>query len=113
MFQLRAAILKCPLSELPYPFKDFLHGAYGGASEALEKFLGNNGFGTFYHVSGWKGGGPCKGSSHAWLVKEGIIIDITGSQFNGRWPEVPQVAEVVVTNNRDFHQHFIEVYVVK
>lgn len=69
-------------SALPVSMKEFPRACCGDASILLGTFLEERGFGLATYVCGTKEGDK-DGSevSHAWLLLEGTIIDITHSQF--------------------------------
>lgn len=91
----RKAIEKCPKNLLPISFDLFPLGACGDASLVLAKFLQDNGYDGFDYVCGWK-----DTQSHAWLEKDGLIVNITLNQFDDQMPDV------VVTSNSKFHHQF-------
>jgi hypothetical protein len=74
--RLRAAIEACDLSTLPITFHEFPRGSCGDASLILAKHLKDNGQKGFAYVCGMR-----DGHSHAWLERDGLIVDITGDQF--------------------------------
>lgn len=65
--------------EVPYFMKGFPSGCCGITSELLGDYLNSMGVGTFEYV--W---GELEGASHAWLECDGVIVDITSDQFEGR-----------------------------
>ncbi len=85
------------IKKLPVSFHEFPMGSCGDASLLLGKYLDEMGLGQFYYVSG-----HLERQSHAWLEKDGVIIDITADQFT----EIND--EVVVTRNNDFYKRFEE-----
>lgn len=75
--------------------RDFPHGACGDVSELLGQYLADSGLGTWSYASGirsepfW---------SHAWVERDGWLLDITADQF-------PDVAPpVLLTDDRTWHQ---------
>ena len=48
-------------------------------AELLAAHLKDEGFGKFYYVSGWREDGS---TSHAWLEKNSVILDVTADQFD-------------------------------
>ncbi|KKN89571.1 hypothetical protein LCGC14_0237030 [marine sediment metagenome] len=65
--------------QLPYELNDFPSGCCGTVSELLGDYLNTmHGLGCEY-VLGTQGQ-----KTHAWLEHDGIVIDITGDQFQGR-----------------------------
>ena len=76
---------------------DFPSGACGDASLLLARYLADSGLGTTEYVSGWWGD-----QGHAWLELDGLIIDVTASQFD---PELP---EAFVSSDRTWHLRFTD-----
>lgn len=78
---------------------DFPHGQCDDASGMLASYLEDCGFGSWELVVGHR---PPK--FHAWLERDGVILDITADQFDdeGHPP-------VVVTRDRAWHAQFDEV----
>jgi hypothetical protein len=72
----RAAIEACELKTLPITFHEFPRGSCGDATLILAKYLKDNGQEGFVYVCGVR-----DGHSHAWLQRDGLIVDITGDQF--------------------------------
>lgn len=74
---------------------DFPRGACGDASELLGQYLADSGLGTWNYASGirsepfW---------SHAWVERDGWLLDITADQF----PEI--ASAVLLTDDRTWHQ---------
>jgi hypothetical protein len=91
--QFRKALIKYGIKRLPISFHEFPMGSCGDASLLLGKYLDEMGLGQFDYVCGELGR-----QSHAWLEKDGIIVDITADQFDG------VVEEIIVTDNNDFHK---------
>jgi hypothetical protein len=75
--EFRAAIERCPRDRLPIGFREFPAGACGDASLLLARYLEENGHTGFFYVLGMRNGG-----FHAWLSKDGLVIDITADQFS-------------------------------
>jgi hypothetical protein len=73
----RTALERCH-EELGLTFRSFPKDCCGDVSELLAAFLKDEGFGEFALVSGWRSGSD---QSHAWLEKNGLIIDVTADQF--------------------------------
>lgn len=91
----RRAIERCR-SELTYVvFKNFPHGACGDTCDLLGRFYAQMGIGGWEYVSG-----RFDQQTHAWLEKDGWIVDITADQFD----DAPD--SVLVTNDRSWHQRF-------
>ena len=95
--QFRNAIIKHGIKKLPISFHEFPRGSCGDASLLLGKYLDEMGLGQFDYVCGELGR-----QSHAWLEKDGVIVDITADQFDD------VTAEVIVADNSSFHIRFEE-----
>jgi hypothetical protein len=78
---------------------DFPHGACGDTSELLGQYLHDSGLGDWIHRSG-KRWNP--DSSHAWLERDGLLLDITADQFE----DVSQ--PVMITKDRTWHSQFAD-----
>ena len=91
----RAAIERCPRTQLPIGFGDFPAGACGDTSLLLAKYLESEGHVGFIYVLGMRDGG-----SHAWLRRENLIIDIAADQFED------QDQTVIVATNSTWHHLF-------
>lgn len=97
----RAAILAVPTEERPIVLQDFPHGACGWSSLLLGAILKDRGHTGFIYVCGERPSlDPSKTSSHAWLERGSLIIDITADQF----PDSP--APIVVSLNSQWHATF-------
>lgn len=59
----------------------------------------DRGYGEFHYVSGERGNNKDR-YSHAWLLQDQLIIDITADQFN----EIEQ--KVTVTDSSEWHKTF-------
>jgi len=95
--QFRNAIIAYGIEKLPITFHGFPKGSCGDASLLLGKYIDEMGLGQFDYVCGELGW-----QSHAWLEKNGIIVDITADQF----ADVDE--EIIVTDSNDFHKRFKE-----
>lgn len=79
-YEFRTALEIFPKKGLLLPFDDFPFGTCGDASLLLAKYFENCGLGNFRYISGTiRENGSFQ--SHAWLEKDGLIIDITADQF--------------------------------
>ncbi|MGY0373235.1 hypothetical protein [Clostridium sp. JNZ J1-5] len=96
--QFRKAIIKYGIKKLPISFHEFPMGSCGDTSLLLGKYFDEFGLGQFDYVCG-----EINGKTHAWLEKDGIIVDITADQFNGISDEV-----IVTTTNCYFYKRFKE-----
>jgi hypothetical protein len=78
--------------------QSFPRGACGDASILLGEYLHRQGQDVLDYVAGER---ESDLYSHAWLEKDGLIVDITADQFEG-------VSEpVIVTYDRTWHQQFV------
>jgi hypothetical protein len=93
----RNALNIVPKEKLSFNFKEFPHGSCGDTCLMLGSYLDESGFGFFDYVCGIRN--EC---SHAWLEKNGIIVDITADQF------VDCDIEVYVGQKNSFYQSFDE-----
>lgn len=95
--ELRSAIKTCEDRFKPFWFKDFPSGTCLDSCLLLIRWFAENKLNSFTIVKGSR-----NGSSHAWLEKEGIIIDITANQFEDNY------SEVMVTRDKSWHLQFEE-----
>jgi len=95
--QFRKAIERCDLKNLPVTFDAFPLGSCGDTCILLGKWLEQNGYEDFDYVVGER-----EERSHAWLEKNGIIVDITADQFDDKLPTV------IVSHDHSWHSQFIE-----
>ncbi|CAN7705915.1 hypothetical protein [Mesorhizobium sp. LjNodule214] len=100
--RVRAALARLKPEELPIGLKLFPRGACGDACLILGAALQDKALGNFRYVCGLthKDGGN---ESHAWLVGEGLIIDITADQFMDGMPAV------FVESASDWHDRWDDV----
>lgn len=82
-------------------FSNYPRGSCGAASEILAECLAVQGFGTFSYVSGSDGN-----QSHAWLEKDGLIVDVTSGQFEDS-PET-----ITISRKSIWHKKFQNLEVV-
>jgi len=75
--KIRSAFESIDKSNLPVTFKQFPKGSCGDTCEVLAEYLKDLGYGDFKYISGKLE----NGDSHAWILQNGIIIDITSDQF--------------------------------
>ncbi|MFA0511604.1 MULTISPECIES: hypothetical protein [unclassified Vibrio] len=80
----------------------FPSGCCGDTSNLLGLFLKNAYGKDSTYISG-KGLGNNREQSHAWLVCDGYIIDITADQFNSIGYNLDKV---IVSTSSDFHESF-------
>jgi hypothetical protein len=95
----REAIERTDKSLLPVQLQEFPYGA-SDATLLLARYLCENGFGPFEHIVGERN--KCQDTLHyhAWIEKDGLIIDITADQYG----EIPD--KVIVSNDSEWHQTF-------
>jgi hypothetical protein len=94
----RNALERSDLGFLP-TLADFPNGSCGDAALLLGRFLRDSGFGDFDYVCG-EAIDAGRTQTHAWLQRDGLIIDITADQFDG------VDASVLVTHNHEWHDRF-------
>jgi hypothetical protein len=74
----------------------FPRGSCGDAAELLGEYLRDRGFGDWTYWNGFRPADEPFGS-HAWVAKDGILIDVTADQFS-------DVTEpVIVTSDWSWH----------
>lgn len=85
----------------PIGLQAFPKGACSDASFMLGSYLTHLGHGQFFLISGERGSNiDSTWTSHAWLEKDGLIIDITCSQFE----EVSD--EIIISKTSNWHSRF-------
>ena|ERR1700722_16831640 len=92
------------LSELPPEMHSFPLGQCGTVTRLLGAYIEESGLGCFDYVTGGRIDPiePQEGAwSHAWLEKEGLIVDITADQFAEKRAEC-----VIVTRDLSWHRTF-------
>ncbi|HBN08982.1 MAG TPA: hypothetical protein DD435_10160 [Cyanobacteria bacterium UBA8530] len=95
--QFRAAIVRCPKEMLPVALQRFPRGACGTSCDLLGQYLIDSEHSSVEYICGHRGI-----QSHAWLLVEGLIIDITANQFQ----EIG--SEIIIKKGSRFHKSFIE-----
>ena len=99
--EMRAAIDSLPREHLPYSMKDFPAGACGDTSILLGAYLVDCGHRGFEYICGERGSHDAGDwTSHAWLARGELVIDITADQF----PDAP--AAVIVESPSPWHRQF-------
>lgn len=97
----REAIERCNPTQLTVWMQNFPNGSCGDATPLLGTYLTKLGHSNFMYVLGERRcHGPNGWHSHAWLEKDGLIIDITADQF----PEVTE--RVIVATHSTWHDTF-------
>lgn len=79
-------------------FARFPLGACGDASELLGQYLTDSGLGEWTYVSGMRGG-----STHAWIERDGVVVDITADQF------ADVASPCIVTRASQWHMQWIPI----
>ena len=100
--RVRSAIESIAPQDLPITFSHFPRGACGDACLLLGTYLEDQcGFDAFDYVSGERGSHTQDTwTSHAWLQRGELIVDITADQF----PDAP--APVIVAEPSLWHRGF-------
>lgn len=91
----RNAIERCKPRLTYIVFKEFPLGACGDTCDLLGRCLGEHGLQGWTYVSARRGE-----RTHAWLEKDGVILDITADQFD----DVD--SPVLVTRDDTWHRQF-------
>ena len=100
-FGLRRAIEQLPRSVLPASLSWFPKGACGDASLLLGAYLVDNGFSGFNYVCGERGNHDAgTWTTHAWVAKDELVVDITADQFS----DAP--AGVIIADPSLWHKTF-------
>lgn len=100
--QMRNAIDALPRESLPLPMAQFPRGACGDASLLLGAFLFDKGHSSFEYICGERGNIEDNSwTSHAWLARGELVVDITADQFH----DAP--FKVIVEEPSVWHQQFI------
>jgi len=80
--RLRQAIEAVPRDALPFGMREFPAGSCGDAAQLLAAYLSDSGFPGFEYVLGSRGSKEDgMWTSHAWIEREGMVVDITADQF--------------------------------
>lgn len=97
----RKAITMCDRLSLPTSLQCFPRGGCGDAVLLLSTYLTECGLGEFDYVGATRGTlDSGMWHSHAWLERDGLIVDITADQFE----EITM--PVIVTADSEWHQTF-------
>jgi hypothetical protein len=95
---LREGIIKTKGAGLQ-SLSEFPSGACGNASPLLAQYFHDLGLGEWEYVSGIR---SCDQHSHAWLEKDGWIVDITADQFDDVDQEVLLTKDELGTRNLNY-----------
>lgn len=100
--RVREAIEQVPLADRPITFSSFPRGSCGDACLVLGTYLQDDcGFPEFDYVCGERGSHADNSwTSHAWLQRGALIVDVTADQF----PDAPRA--IIVEENPTWHQQF-------
>lgn len=99
--RLRRALDSIPKSELPLQMREFPRGACGDAALLLGALLADSDIAGFELVSAERGSvGDDTWTSHAWLARGPLVVDITADQF----ADAPSA--VIVAHNSAWHSTF-------
>ena len=93
----REALEACHYDLDPTLFGQFPRGCCGAVSEILAAFLERQGHGTLAYVCGIESDGDGHPQWHAWLERDGLIVDITRDQFG------KCLGPVFVSTDRSWH----------
>jgi len=91
----RRAIVFSNLAEMPIAFRQFPRGSSGDAALLLGTYLSELGLGNFTYVCGWR-----DESSHGWITKDDVTIDIAADSFHEDQPPI------MVVRNSTWHSEF-------
>lgn len=98
---LRRAIEKLEPNERPSSMFAFPKGACGDSSLILGAYLTDRGVSGFNYICGERGRQDMgTWTTHAWLAKDELMVDITADQF----PDAP--APVIVSKTSAWHKSF-------
>jgi len=79
----RRAIEETPVLVRPFTMSELPHGSCGDAALLLGTYLAEAGFPEFLYVSAERGmKSDNTWTSHAWLAKGSLVVDITADQFD-------------------------------
>lgn len=97
----RTAIVNMPALERPIGLRDFPRGSCGDATLLLGTYLIKMGYSPFDYMLGERGNPTGDDwSSHAWLERDELFVDITSDQFS----DGPD--KVIVCYNSIWHAGF-------
>jgi hypothetical protein len=99
--RLRRALVDLPRADLPFSMFCFPKGACGDTSLLLGAYLVDSGIKDFHYICGERGSHEENTwTTHAWLAKGDLVVDITADQFS----DAP--AAVIVTTSSLWHKGF-------
>jgi hypothetical protein len=99
--RMRKTIESIPHDKLPLGISKFPFGACGDASILMGKYMTDNGLTGFDYVCGERGNIiDHSWTSHAWLCRDRLVVDITADQF----PDAPTA--IIVSESSKWHEKF-------
>lgn len=99
--RMRFAIEALPREKLLVSMSAFPHGSCGDVSLLLGGYFKDSGINGFEYISGDRGSHEDNTwTSHAWLARGGLIVDITADQFE----DAP--GKVIVVEHSVWHKTF-------
>lgn len=99
--RLRCALESVPRANLPLGMRGFPAGACGDAAQLLGAYLTDSGVHGFVYVCGSRGSkDDGTWTSHAWIERASLVVDITADQF----PDAP--TPVIVSDDSEWHRSF-------
>jgi hypothetical protein len=99
--QVRRALERLPATDYPSTWSGFPRGTCGDTALVLGAFLVDKGIKEFLYVSGERGSQFTGDyTSHAWLARGNLVIDITADQF----ADAP--GAVIVARHSNWHTTF-------
>jgi hypothetical protein len=100
--RVREAIEQVPVAERPIAFSSFPAGSCGDTCLILGTYFQDVcGFPVFQYVCGERGSQSDNSwTTHAWLQRDTLIVDITADQFS----DAPH--PIIVEENSSWHQQF-------
>lgn len=98
---MRSAIEALPREKLPITMLAFPAGSCGDVSLLLGTYLKDSGIPDFEYVSGDRGSHDANTwTSHAWLARGSLVVDITADQFE----DAP--GKIIVSEDSVWHRTF-------
>lgn len=98
---MRSAIEALPREKLPVTMSAFPSGSCGDVSLLLGRYLKDSDIADFEYVTGDRGSHDDNTwTSHAWLVRGSLIVDITADQF----ADAP--GKIIVSEDSAWHRTF-------
>jgi len=99
--RMRSALEALPRDKLPITMSVFPAGSCGDVSLLLGAYLKDSGIADFEYVSGARGShNDNTWTTHAWLVRGSLIVDITADQYE----DAP--GKIIVSEDSPWHRTF-------